>query len=104
MKSFLHKDTPASVGWHQVCGSVEVFLFLVHAFTRVLLAFNFWPGDNPFKGPKAMPAPCDADLKAEARERDGEMSAPVASLVALPEVVAASVRITEILPFLEARS
>jgi len=43
VKSFLYEDIPASAGWHQVFGSVAVFLFLVQAFTGVLLAFNYAP-------------------------------------------------------------
>ena len=41
VKSFLYEDIPASSGWHQVFGSVAVFLFLVQAFSGVLLAFNY---------------------------------------------------------------
>lgn len=43
VKNFLFEDIPASSGWHQVFGSVAVFLFLVLAFTGVLLAFNYAP-------------------------------------------------------------
>lgn len=43
VKSFLYEDIPASAGWHQVFGSVAVFLFLVQAFTGILLAFNYAP-------------------------------------------------------------
>jgi ubiquinol-cytochrome c reductase cytochrome b subunit len=43
VKSFLYEDIPASSGWHQVFGSVAVFLFLVQAFSGVLLAFNYAP-------------------------------------------------------------
>ena len=43
MKNFLYEDIPASAGWHQMFGSVAVFLFLVQAFTGVLLAFNYAP-------------------------------------------------------------
>jgi len=42
VKSFLYEDIPASLGWHQVFGSVAVFLFLVQAFSGVL-AFNYAP-------------------------------------------------------------
>jgi len=42
-RSFLYEDIPASSGWHQVFGSVALFLFLVQAFTGILLAFNYAP-------------------------------------------------------------
>jgi ubiquinol-cytochrome c reductase cytochrome b subunit len=43
VKNFLYEDIPASSGWHQVFGSVALFLFLVQAFTGALLAFNYAP-------------------------------------------------------------
>ena len=43
IRKFLYEDIPASSGWHQVFGSVAVFLFLVQAFTGILLAFNYAP-------------------------------------------------------------
>jgi ubiquinol-cytochrome c reductase cytochrome b subunit len=43
IKNFLYDDIPASSGWHQVFGSVALFLFLLQAFTGVLLAFNYAP-------------------------------------------------------------
>jgi ubiquinol-cytochrome c reductase cytochrome b subunit len=43
VRSFLYEEIPASSGWHQVFGSVAVFLFLIQAFTGVLLAFNYAP-------------------------------------------------------------
>ena len=33
VKNFLFEEIPASSGWHQVFGSVAVFLFLVQAIT-----------------------------------------------------------------------
>ena len=42
-REFLYEDIPASSGWHQVFGSVALFLFLVQAFTGILLAFNYAP-------------------------------------------------------------
>src|ERR1700674_3895418 len=39
----LYEEIPASSGWRQIFGSVAVFLFLVQAFTGVLLAFNYAP-------------------------------------------------------------
>jgi ubiquinol-cytochrome c reductase cytochrome b subunit len=43
VKNFLYEDIPASSGWHQVLGSVALFLFLLQAFTGLLLAFNYAP-------------------------------------------------------------
>ena len=40
---FLNEDIPASSGWHQVFGSMALFLFMVQAFTGILLAFNYAP-------------------------------------------------------------
>jgi ubiquinol-cytochrome c reductase cytochrome b subunit len=47
IRNFLYEDIPGSSGWHQVFGSVALFLFLVQAFTGILLAFNYaaTPGD-----------------------------------------------------------
>ena len=48
VKNFLYENIPASSGWHQVLGSVALFLFLIQAFTGILLAFNYapQPGDS----------------------------------------------------------
>src|SRR6201985_3863436 len=43
LRKFLYEEIPASSGWHQVFGSVAVFLFLTQAFTGALLAFNYAP-------------------------------------------------------------
>src|SRR5579862_2279594 len=43
IRTFLYEDIPASSGWHQVFGSMALFLFLVQAFTGALLAFNYAP-------------------------------------------------------------
>jgi ubiquinol-cytochrome c reductase cytochrome b subunit len=43
MRKFLYEEIPASSGWHQVFGSVAMFLFLTQAFTGILLAFNYAP-------------------------------------------------------------
>jgi ubiquinol-cytochrome c reductase cytochrome b subunit len=43
MRRALYEEIPGSSGWRQVFGSVAVFLFLVQAFTGVLLAFNYAP-------------------------------------------------------------
>jgi ubiquinol-cytochrome c reductase cytochrome b subunit len=48
VRHFLYEEIPASAGWHQVLGSVAAFLFLVQAFTGILMALNFAPapGDS----------------------------------------------------------
>src|SRR5713226_2820332 len=43
IRTFFYEDIPASSGWHQVFGSVAIFLFMVQAFTGALLAFNYAP-------------------------------------------------------------
>src|ERR1051326_1435439 len=43
VRQFLYEEIPALSGWHQIFGSVAVFLFLTQAFTGVLLAFNYAP-------------------------------------------------------------
>ncbi len=43
VEEFMDEDIPASSGWHQIFGSVAVFLFLIQAFTGVLLAMNYAP-------------------------------------------------------------
>ena len=40
---FLYEEIPASSGWRQVFGSVALFLFLLQAFTGILLALNYAP-------------------------------------------------------------
>jgi ubiquinol-cytochrome c reductase cytochrome b subunit len=47
VRKLLDEEIPASSGWHQVFGSVALFLFLTQAFTGILLAFNYaaTPGD-----------------------------------------------------------
>ena len=35
VRTFLYEDIPASSGWHQVFGSVALFLFLIQVFTGV---------------------------------------------------------------------
>lgn len=42
-RRFLDEEIPASSGWHQVFGSVALFLFLVQAFTGTMLALNYAP-------------------------------------------------------------
>lgn len=43
VRDFLYEDIPGSSGWHQVFGSVAVFLFMVQIFTGILLACNYAP-------------------------------------------------------------
>ena len=43
IRNFLYEQIPASSGWHQVFGSVALFLFMLQAFTGILLAFNYAP-------------------------------------------------------------
>jgi ubiquinol-cytochrome c reductase cytochrome b subunit len=43
IRNLLYHEIPGSSTWHQVFGSVAIFLFLVQAFTGILLAFNFAP-------------------------------------------------------------
>jgi ubiquinol-cytochrome c reductase cytochrome b subunit len=46
-QEFLDEDVPASSGWHQVFGSVALFLLMTQILTGVLLAINYAarPGD-----------------------------------------------------------
>jgi ubiquinol-cytochrome c reductase cytochrome b subunit len=41
VRHFLLEEVPASAGWAQVFGSVALFLFMIQAFTGILLSFNF---------------------------------------------------------------
>ena len=43
LQKFLYEEIPASSGWHQVFGSVALFLILIQFFTGALLAFNYAP-------------------------------------------------------------
>ena len=43
IKHFLYEDIPASSGWHQVFGSVALFLILIQFFTGIMLSFNYAP-------------------------------------------------------------
>jgi ubiquinol-cytochrome c reductase cytochrome b subunit len=43
VQHFLDEEIPASSGWKQVFGSVALFLFLVQAFTGILLGLNYGP-------------------------------------------------------------
>ena len=47
LQKFLYEEIPASSGWHQVFGSVALFLILIQFFTGAMLAFNYaaTPGD-----------------------------------------------------------
>jgi len=43
LQKFLYEEIPASSGWHQVFGSVALFLILIQFFTGMILAFNYAP-------------------------------------------------------------
>ncbi len=43
VKEFLYEEIPGSSGWHQVFGSIAAFLFMLQAFTGIMLAFNYAP-------------------------------------------------------------
>src|SRR5579862_5717990 len=43
LRQFLYEEIPASSGWHQVFGSVALFLILIQFFTGAMLAFNYAP-------------------------------------------------------------
>ncbi len=43
LRKFLYEDIPASSGWHQVFGSIALFLILIQFFTGAMLAFNYAP-------------------------------------------------------------
>jgi ubiquinol-cytochrome c reductase cytochrome b subunit len=47
IQHFLNEEIPDSSGWHQVFGSVAMFLILIQFFTGIMLAFNYaaTPGD-----------------------------------------------------------
>src|SRR3954470_5103749 len=41
IQHFMNEEIPDSSGWHQVFGSVAMFLILVQIFTGIMLAFNY---------------------------------------------------------------
>jgi ubiquinol-cytochrome c reductase cytochrome b subunit len=43
LKHFLYEEIPASSGWHQILGSLALFLILVQFFTGIMLSFNYAP-------------------------------------------------------------
>jgi ubiquinol-cytochrome c reductase cytochrome b subunit len=43
LRKFLYEEIPASSGWHQVFGSIALFLILTQFFTGAMLAFNYAP-------------------------------------------------------------
>ena len=43
VEHFLDEDIPASSGWHQVFGSVALFLLMLQIMTGILLALNYAP-------------------------------------------------------------
>ena len=40
---FLYEEIPASSGWHQIFGSVALFLIMIQFFTGMMLGFNYAP-------------------------------------------------------------
>jgi len=40
---FMGEEIPASSGWHQIFGSVALFMILVQFFTGIMMAFNYAP-------------------------------------------------------------
>lgn len=43
IRKFLYEEIPASSGWHQVFGSVVLFLVLIQFFTGFMLSLNYAP-------------------------------------------------------------
>src|SRR5215469_12203827 len=43
LRKFLYEEIPQSIGWHQIFGSVALFLILIQFFTGAMLAFNNAP-------------------------------------------------------------
>src|SRR5438445_3829980 len=43
LKHFLYEEIPASSGWHQVFGSVALFLIMIQFFTGIMLSLNYAP-------------------------------------------------------------
>lgn len=43
VRHFLYEDIPASSGWHQVFGSVALFMIMIQFFTGILLSLNYAP-------------------------------------------------------------
>jgi ubiquinol-cytochrome c reductase cytochrome b subunit len=43
IKHFLYEDIPASSGWHQIFGSVALFMIMIQVFTGIMLSFNYAP-------------------------------------------------------------
>ena len=43
VKVFMSEEIPGSSGWHQVFGSIAMFLFMTQVFTGIMLAFNYAP-------------------------------------------------------------
>jgi ubiquinol-cytochrome c reductase cytochrome b subunit len=43
LRKFLYEEIPASSDWHQVFGSMALFLILIQFFTGTMLAFNYAP-------------------------------------------------------------
>src|SRR6201996_9475531 len=43
LQHFLYEEIPASSGWHQVLGSVALFMIMIQMFTGIMLSFNYAP-------------------------------------------------------------
>ena len=43
LRKFLYEEIPQSSGWHQIFGSVALFLIMIQFFTGIMLAFNYAP-------------------------------------------------------------
>src|SRR5579864_4423591 len=43
LQKFLYENIPASSGWHQVFGSVALFLIMIQFFTGIMLSLNYAP-------------------------------------------------------------
>ena len=79
VRTFLYEDIPASSGWHQVFGSVAIFLFLVQALHRrplgVQLRSHAWrclqqPALYSDRGHRRTPDEGSASLGREHDDRD----------------------------------
>ena len=43
LQHFLYEEIPASSGWHQVFGSVALFMIMIQFFTGMMMALNYAP-------------------------------------------------------------
>ena len=68
VRNFLYEDIPASSGWHQVFGSVAVFLFLTQAFTGALLRGGDFA--SPLRNSVTQPADVERETRGRQRRVD----------------------------------